>query len=115
VGVEPDIKVVASDAAEEPQAKEGQRGQRPLRESDLERHFRQGDAAPEPEPATPEGEPEKEPTESEPAPPGELGASATPADDVQLARGLEVLKGWTYFERLHQARAEGELRAAKTP
>jgi carboxyl-terminal processing protease len=113
VGVEPDIKVVASDAVEEPQAKEGQPRPRPLRESDLERHFRQGDAAP--EPATPEGEPEQEPSEPEPTVPGEPGASATPADDVQLARGLEVLKSWTYFERLHQARAEGELRAAKTP
>ena len=114
VGVEPDIKVAARDAEAEAQAqeKEGQPRARPLRESDLERHFRQGDAAP--ESAPPESEPEKEPAEPEPAAPGEPTSSA-PADDVQLARGLEVLKSWTYFERLHQARADGELRAAKTP
>jgi carboxyl-terminal processing protease len=107
VGVEPDIKVAARDAVAE--TKEGQPRQRPLREMDLERHFRQGDAAP--APAEPEAGEEEEPP-SAPAP-GEPGASATPGDDVQLARGLEVLKSWTYFERLHQARAEGELRAAK--
>jgi hypothetical protein len=39
----------------------------------------------------------------------------TPAEDLQMARGLEVLKSWTYFERLHQARVEGEVRAAQAP
>jgi carboxyl-terminal processing protease len=110
VGVEPDIRVTASDAAEA--AEPGQPRGRPLRESDLERHFRRQDAAP--GSAAPEGEPEEEPAESEPTPPSEPGASAAPGDDIQLARGLEVLKSWTYFERLHQARA-GDLRAAKTP
>jgi carboxyl-terminal processing protease len=113
VGVEPDIKVAARDAVEEPQAREGKSRPRPLREMDLERHFRQGEAAP--EPTEPEAEPEEEPAPPETAPPGEKGAGAAPADDLQLARGLEVLKSWTYFERLHQARAEGEVRAAQAP
>jgi carboxyl-terminal processing protease len=111
VGVEPDIKVTASDAAEA--GEPGQPRGRPLRESDLERHFRQQDAAP--DAATPKAGSEEEPAEPEPPAPSEPGASATPADDLQLARGLEVLKSWTYFERLHQARAQGDLRAAKTP
>jgi carboxyl-terminal processing protease len=114
VGVEPDIKVAATDAeAAAAESQEGKAGRRPIRESDLERHFRQQDAAP--DAPAPEGEPEEAPEEPEPAAPSEPGAAATPADDLQLARGLEVLKSWTYFERLHQARVAGEVRAAQAP
>jgi carboxyl-terminal processing protease len=99
VGVTPDIQVASSEpvtptedeAAEEP----AHRG--PLRERDLRRHFRQDDAAPE------EG--------AGPAPEASL-----PPDDVQLARSLEVLKSWSYFEELHRSRAAAGVRsAAATP
>ena len=82
VGISPDIivktplKLAAADEGESAAL-------RRLREADLEGHFTHEDAAP--------GEqPEPEPS------------VAVPSDDsdVQLARALEVLKSWTYFERL---------------
>ena len=36
----------------------------------------------------------------------EEGAAADQETDLQLARALEVLKSWTYFDRLRTARAE---------
>ncbi len=39
----------------------------------------------------------------------EAGQVAMP--DVQLDRALEVLKSWTYFERLKQGREAGFLQA----
>ncbi len=82
--VDPTLAVVAS--AEAP---------RRIRERDLEGHFTQKDA-------TAKGE--AEPSE---APEGEVGES----QDVQLDRALEVLKSWTYFERLRERRAQAPLQA----
>jgi carboxyl-terminal processing protease len=89
VGVEPDIEVVAPDRAEVAAAETP--GQQPLRERDLEGHFRRESVDPEAE--------EQPVTRAEEA-----------EEDVQLARGLEVLKSWSYFERLQRAR-QGALRA----
>jgi carboxyl-terminal processing protease len=88
VGVEPDIEVAALEVSEVAAA-EGI-DQQPLRERDLEGHFRQEHADPAAEVA-----------------PGPAGDAP---NDVQLARGLEVLKSWSYFERLQEAR-QGALRA----
>ena len=44
--------------------------------------------------------------DSEEDPDPEEGAAADREADVQLARALEVLKSWTYFDRLRKARAE---------
>ena len=101
VGITPDIVVqqagpiVASAAPE----------RRRLREGDLQGHFTHDEA--EPGSATPAPSGAAAPEE---APEGE----ATAATDVQLARALEVLKSWTYFQHLQgepgaaplQARAE---------
>jgi carboxyl-terminal processing protease len=76
VGIQPDIEVDAV-AAKRDQVKVRRR----LREQDLEGHFTQEDAAT-------DSEVESEDEESEEAP-----------VDAQLARALEVLKSWTYFER----------------
>jgi carboxyl-terminal processing protease len=87
VGIAPDILVRAAD---EPAT--GDAAARRLREKDLENHFTQKEAAPSrkaPAPQPAPGAPEAE------APAG--------ASDVQLARALEVLKSWAYFERLHPA------------
>jgi len=99
VGIRPDIEVeggAATTAAAE--ALERRR----LREKDLEGHFRHNETddpeAVAPEPAASELEP------SAAAPVGQ-------AEDVQLARALEVLKSWTYFERLRPADAELSARA----
>ena len=78
VGIHPDIVVEAS--AEVAEVREGER--RRLRERDLEGHLTHEEAAP----------------GSEPAPDPE-------ALDPQMARALEVLKSWTYFERLRDLRA----------
>jgi len=94
VGIAPDIDVapqVVVAAAEDPQA-------RRLREADLEGHFTQEDAG---------GEEELELSEAP--------AEESPADDVQLVRALEVLKSWTYFERLRERRDEGSLTARADP
>ena len=86
VGITPDIIVerVALDA--------GQDGPKRIRESDLEGHFTQEEADPD------AGGPDTPP-------------SAAADSDVQLARALEVLKSWTYFERLRQERETTSLQA----
>jgi carboxyl-terminal processing protease len=86
VGIEPDIVVDAPDPGA-PAEGSPQRS-RAIRERDLEGHFTQERADPE------KGEEQAEPAEG---PPG----------DLQLTRAVEVLKSWTYFDRLRQARAEG--------
>jgi carboxyl-terminal processing protease len=88
VGITPDIVV------EERTAELADATRRRLREGDLEGHFTHDEAEPGavppvPSPATEEGEPVAEGT------------------DVQLARALEVLKSWTYFERMRGAPGEG--------
>jgi len=89
VGIDPDIPVARVRVARA----EGEDAPRRIRESDLEGHFRQEDAAPE---SLAEGESEPETRE-----------------DVQLARALEVLKSWTYFERLRGDALQA--RAARAP
>jgi carboxyl-terminal processing protease len=91
VGIEPDIRV----EPEEPRA-ESRRRPRSIRERDLEGHFKQEDADPD-SPIELEEEPGEEPEPS----------------DLQLTRAVEVLKSWTYFDRLRRAReSEPTLRAA---
>ena len=97
VGIGPDILIeqvtVAADGG-------GEAARRRIRERDLEGHFTREDA-----------DPDAEPTE-------EVASLSGSGDgDVQLSRALEVLKSWTYFERLKgdspvstvQARAGGEV------
>jgi carboxyl-terminal processing protease len=91
VGIEPDIAVQNPSEGDRPAAE--QRVPRRLREKDLEGHFTQEDAAKDKKSkALPEA------SEEEPSPAAEPGAEA-PAD-LQLARAVEVLKSWTYFDRL---------------
>ncbi|MEE2678130.1 MAG: S41 family peptidase [Myxococcota bacterium] len=66
---------------------------RRIREADLEGHFTHGEADPE----SAEAEQVAEESESE--------------DDLQLARAVEVLKSWTYFERLREEPDETSLQA----
>jgi carboxyl-terminal processing protease len=109
VGITPDISVAAeatTAAADVDPIEDEDDG--PLREKDLERHFLHpepdGQIAGEPTAARPHIELPGAAAGAEPAAPGEEG-------DVQLARGLEVLKSWSYFERLRgdpPARAGGD-------
>ncbi|HEX5067380.1 MAG TPA: S41 family peptidase [Myxococcota bacterium] len=82
VGITPDIVVTerTGDVADA--------GRRRLREGDLEGHFTHDEADPGSVPAMPT-----------PAEPGS-GEPVAEGTDVQLARALEVLKSWTYFERM---------------
>jgi carboxyl-terminal processing protease len=101
VGIVPDIIVDAAPSVEV--AREGEPHAR-VREADLEGHFKHEDAVP---------EPEGEISEPQAAPEGD--------SDMQLARALEVLKSWTYFERLKkkpatvQALSTEEEPTAATP
>jgi carboxyl-terminal processing protease len=95
VGIEPDIKVEprvlpdGGQAGGEPQA---------FREEDLEGHFTQ-------EKAGRESEADTDPEED---------AAADREKDLQLTRAIEVLKSWTYFDQLREARAESEpIRSAE--
>jgi carboxyl-terminal processing protease len=103
VGIVPDIEV-------QPMTREQRARQRRVREKDLQGHFTQEEADPG------EGSPE-EPSE-EGAAPEDADESAQDSDDdledrdVMLSRALEVLKSWTYFERLSEQRAEGGPSAA---
>ncbi len=95
VGIEPDILVAAAEVA----ATTGETSPRRLRERDLAGHFRQPGA--EGEAATDEKADAEEAEEEE---------------DLQLTRAVEVLKSWTYFERLREARTQPpELQAANAP
>jgi carboxyl-terminal processing protease len=112
-GITPDIVVAALPDATPaaPGEEAGDEGE-PLREKDLERHFQHRDSEP--------GDAEPSKPESAPLPlPGAAGAGAKSGEkaDVQLARGLEVLKSWTYFERLRgqQASARAPLASAAAP
>jgi carboxyl-terminal processing protease len=89
VGITPDIVV------EEHMGEVADAGRRRLREGDLEGHFTHDEADPSSEPPMPV-----------PAEPGEQ-ISAAEGTDVQLARALEVLKSWSYFERMRGAPGEG--------
>ncbi len=98
VGITPDIAVAQTVVAKAEESESSRR----MRERDLEGHFTHKDASP--------GEPEGE----EGAPPVQLpGAKPGEAGDVQLARALEVLKSWTYFERLRGSPAQMQARAAE--
>ncbi len=100
VGISPDIIVKEAlqlaDASEAAGAE-----QRRLREADLERHFTHEDAASGEEPASSKslGSPEA------------IGARESLDSDVQLARALEVLKSWTYFERLKRGSDASSVQA----
>ena len=91
VGIGPDILV------EQIVASEGERARR-IRERDLEGHFTQKDA--DPESSAKPREPEE----------GEEPPAATSEDPVdhQLERAVDVLKSWTYFQRLEDARQVAE-------
>ena len=92
VGIEPDI--VVDPPPQLAAVREGPRA-RAIRERDLEGHFEHGkDSSEEAPPEVLEGPPEAE--EGEPT-------AAAKGEDVQLARAVEVLKSWTYFERLRDA------------
>ncbi len=81
VGIAPDIEVAPPT---EVAAADEEAAPRRLRERDLEGHFRQPDE-----------------DAGEPVAAGEAGAED---EDLQLARAVEVLKSWTYFERLRESR-----------
>jgi carboxyl-terminal processing protease len=94
VGIAPDIPVKPTLLAavdDEP---------RRLRESDLEGHFTHADAIPADD-AKDAG--------------GESGSGDGVESDIQLARALEVLKSWTYFERLRQDTTPASSLQARLP
>jgi carboxyl-terminal processing protease len=90
VGISPDIVVKpAADGVAGPHGNPHR-----IRERDLEGHFTQEEADPETE-------------EEQPGP----EAKQVTDGDTQLARALEVLKSWTYFERLNRDRQAASLQA----
>lgn len=110
VGITPDITVAAKgDAAKA--AGEGadpspadEDPDEPLREKDLERHFQHPPDASDAEEPHAERPPIELPggggTIAAPAQEGAAPEAAGEDGDLQLARGLEVLKSWSYFEKL---------------
>lgn len=108
VGITPDIKVSATvddEAAEDDEstADSSAADGRPLREKDLERHFLHRKAVP--EPVDRSGDPR--PTIELPGLPADVELGEGEEVDIQLSRGLEVLKSWAYFERLRTGTAGG--------
>jgi carboxyl-terminal processing protease len=88
VGISPDIDVKSMQVA----VADPTDGPRRVRERDLEGHFTHEEADPE------EGE--------------DAGAAdSDPGADIQLTRAVEVLKSWTYFERLRREDAPTSLQA----
>jgi carboxyl-terminal processing protease len=96
VGIEPDILVTPS--AVQAALEEGRR----IRERDLEGHLLNEGA---------------EPGEDIPAE-EQVGEAASAEEDIQLSRAVEVLKSWTYFERLRKSSETGgalQARAGAEP
>jgi carboxyl-terminal processing protease len=89
VGIVPDIVVDAVAPAAVPSESESRRR---LREADLEGHFTHEEAEPSKDSAN-------------------AGEDTVVDSDVQLARALEVLKSWTYFERLRNEEAPATVHA----
>jgi len=87
VGIDPDIPV---NAAQLVAAMED--APRHIREADLEGHFTHEEADPEAD---------------------ELHGTSKEPTDLQLARALEVLKSWTYFERLREGAPTGSSLQAR--
>jgi carboxyl-terminal processing protease len=98
VGIDPDIAVSPQRVAQV----DSDRMRRRLRERDLEGHFTHGEAEPGVEQPEPEPDDEQVATELEALPEGE---------DLQLARAIEVLKSWTYFDRLRESGAPASMQA----
>jgi carboxyl-terminal processing protease len=105
VGISPDIEVlpVATTRVRE----------RRVREKDLQGHFTHEEAVP--DKGADEYGSDKDSAKPGPTKPGSSKSTAdSPTDslppeeptDVVLARGLEVLKSWTYFQRLSERRTE---------
>jgi carboxyl-terminal processing protease len=89
-GIVPDIEV----ANATPTRLAAKAMPRRVRERDLEGHFTHEEADPDAAPVAVEGDGDGED--------GEASEDAT--SDPQLERGLEVLKSWSYFERLREGR-----------
>jgi len=91
VGIEPDIVVeLPADIALQQQ----EDALPPtIRERDLEGHFGPGGG---PDVRSPDS------MAAEPKQPGAAGGVQAEAEDVQLVRAVEVLKSWTYFEKLRE-------------
>jgi len=124
VGIIPDIEVDPAGAAEV-----GLPNRRRMRESDLDRHFTQSDAtgreSGDPAPAAaPRVEPKRGAGKAVPVDSGAAGdpektavegadakGPVKPPVDVQLARAVEVLKTWQYFEDLSDQRAQAHASA----
>lgn len=103
VGITPDLVVRQSDSPEL-----GFPSRRRVREKDLDGHFTQQDAAGHEggdQPPTRILEHDQEPA-GEAAPDDATAAVEEPAGDVQLARAVEVLKSWTYFDDLRRLRGD---------
>jgi carboxyl-terminal processing protease len=100
VGIEPDIVVEAQAGAPA-----GEPTPPAVRERDLEGHFEK----PGSERRAPEGAPA--PGGEGAVPPG-AGASG---EDAQLARAVEVLKSWAYFERLRGGASDERAAGAPAP
>jgi carboxyl-terminal processing protease len=111
VGIMPDLEVGLGDAAELGLPTQRRR----MRERDLQGHFTQKDATGHENGDTP---PERiddpgaddQPPHSAPVPP----SRDEEAEDVQLARAVEVLKSWTYFEQLRELQEQTEEAEAES-
>jgi carboxyl-terminal processing protease len=107
VGITPDIVVENQQpvvASNEPKDDERQR---PMRERDLEGHFTHGVAEP--------GSESEDIGTEEPTEPAPTAEAPQGSQDAQLARGIEVLKSWTYFEHLRHAPKTASAPVARVP
>jgi len=106
VGIVPDI-IISAETAE--QAEREASARKRVREADLEGHFRYEDTAPDAAGQDSRGAaPEAGDDDAEPE------SDAKSHADVQLARALEVLKSWTYFERLKHGDKPATIHALST-
>ena len=105
VGITPDI--VVERVVERVVEGDGVKRRRRTREIDLEGHFTQGDASP-------DAVTEEDSDDAAKAEGDESEATGDEVGDHQLDRALEVLKSWTYFDRLRGNRTSPSLQA-KSP
>jgi carboxyl-terminal processing protease len=112
VGITPDIVVenpAAPAAAANDDDDDDDDEAHPIRERDLDRHFSHDTAQPDaPKTQQPDQAPRKKDEKAKP----QANAQAAPVDDVQLTRGIQVLKSWAQYEPMRQAHRAATVASA---
>jgi carboxyl-terminal processing protease len=116
VGITPDVTIDNPPPPEPVAAVDEEEPARPIRERDLDRHFSHTDA--EPDAVRPPEKGAPQPARDDDGEDGDAEPATTevePAEDLQLTRGLEVLKSWASYDEMRQQKRASLKPLARAP